>query len=205
MTHSEYTAGCEILKAKAPGHPLLNTILSGYSKMNELYLIQALKSIDFKINPEIKEDLQLKNLFREKSQLAGQRAIYSNSFHDCKTDAERAEVSENIQRIQYQISDINKKIREYEETGELISDNRLDNLPEDLFELFKIKENARKNIPRLEKAIEDLYQMPENVPGRSKKIEEKETKLMEQKILKTYVEKLIKDKDLQSGRLQKSD
>jgi hypothetical protein len=198
MTHSEYTAGVEILKSKAPEHPLLSTLQTEYSKLNELYLVQALKSIDFTINPDNKEDLQLKNLFQQKSRLAGRRAILSNSFHDCKSDFERAKVSEEIQQIQFQISGINKKIREYEETGELISDSRLENLPEDLFELYKIKENARKNIPRLEKAIEDLYQLPENAPNRTAKIEEKETKLTGLKILKSYVEKLIKDKDLQS-------
>jgi hypothetical protein len=186
-----------LLKAKKPDHPLIKLLDNGMSIINSLYLTQALKDIDLVINKDEPSELELKNLFRKKTQLVGQRAILSNSFHNCKSDHERAEVSEEIQLIQHQIVGINQKIRKYEETGEIPSDSKLDNLPGDLYKLFLIKENARKNIPRLEKAIEELFQLPET-PKTNQKIQEKEEKLKELKLIKTHVEKLIKDQDIQS-------
>lgn len=197
MTHSDYNAGLELLKAKKPDHPLLKVLEKGMSTLNSLYLTQALKDIDMVITQDAPGGLEVKNLFRKKTHLVGQRAILSNSFHNCKSDQERADVSEEIQLIQHQIVGINQKLRQYEETGEIPSTSKLDNLPEDLYQLFRMKENARKNIPRLEQAIEELYQLPES-PKNAQRIQEKEEKLKELKLLKTHVEKLIKDQDLQS-------
>lgn len=198
MTEIEYQAGLEMIKTYSPEHPLLPTLLIGQSPINNLYMKSVLGGLDTKIPDDIKSDgvdVVVQNMHRERGQLYGQRAKMSNKLHDCKSNGDRAIVSDEIQMIQAQIIEINARIHRYTLTGEVVTPSK-DNLPEEPFELFKIRENLRKNIPRIEKSLEQIFTWPDNKPGKQKKIEEKERKLQELKILKKHVERIIKEKTL---------
>lgn len=202
MSEQDYKARLEMVQRLAPDHPLLSDLQSkGCTRINQIYLQKILAKLedqmmDQKIDePDDPKDLQLKNMRMKRRSLYSNRAKLSNSFHKARTNKDRAFISEEIQIIQMQIMELEKKIRYYQQTGQQAS-GPFDHLPDDTFELFRIKENARKNIPRLEKALEELFALDEKTPGRARKIHRKEKKLAETKRLKAYVEKRIEEKSV---------
>lgn len=192
MNKLEYDSGVELLRDKCPTHPLLSSIERGHTRINVIYLQQALASIQIDVKEDPGQAVE-QNLYVKKTQLYGLRAKLSNQFHDCKSDVERASISDQIIRIQDEIRKLNKKIAEYEDTGTIQQIDVLADMPTDLYELYKVKENARKNIPRLEKNIEDLLQLSLTDPRAQDRLNVKEDKLKKLKLIKAYAEQKIKD------------
>lgn len=196
MTFEEYIAGVEWLKMHLPGHPLLPSLQAGHSRINILYLKQALKAVPQEASNDIvpeAADADLKTLLKNKKSLFARRAKLSNSFHDCDTDADRAGVSDEIQIVQRQIETVNKQIRHYEATGELLPEgkNVVDaTLPGNGVQLVKKLNSLRANISIKKSKLEQLVALPEEHPDK-KKIAGIEDRLRKLEIEKANVERAI--------------
>lgn len=129
----DYVIGVELVKAFAPGHPLLKSILQGNSFINQLYLIQALKNIvsgsfipealPVKASGAAKEDPNLFKLLKQQKKLILQRVHLSNSFHQyLQNPTQCAEISDKLRLLQPQIRAITKKIDHYNDFGVLPPD-----------------------------------------------------------------------------------
>lgn len=198
MSDEEYKDGLAYVNEELPDHPLLEDLRAGQSKINEIYLQRLIEKARAKVKEESEDkpidsdDPKLMHLNAKRRKLYGRRAKLSNFFHEIKSVKDRAYNSEQIQIIQREIIAIEAQINHWKLTGERPK-GPFEHLPDDRYELFKIKENARKHIPRLEQSLEELYNMPKNTPNRAAKIAEKEKKLAETKRLKVYVEKTLED------------
>lgn len=186
MTQEDYIAGLQWLELKQPGHPLLNTLKSGFSKLNKLYLEHALRSVPAIPKPKTsneKEEVAIILLEKEKKSLYGRRAKLSNSFHECTTDAQRADVSDQIQLIQRQIETINQSLRHYEQTGEILSqeaDSKDEPLSSNGVQLMKRRNSIRASVSRFKRLLEQLAAMPAS-EQRDDRISEIEGQLLELK------------------------
>lgn len=184
-----------------PDHPLLDKVSEGPTAVNKLYLKRLIeeareKETDRKTDqPLDQESPKLMTLNARRRKLYAQRAKLSNAFHRLKTKKQRAFNSDQIQIVQRDIIAIEAQINHWRLTGERPK-GPFEDLPDDRYELFKIKENARKHIPRLERSLEKLYNLPPKTPGRMDKITTKEKKLAELKRIKSYVEKTLKEADV---------
>ena len=117
MTEQEYLDCLAMLIEEMPNHVLIPELRKGYSVMNCVYLTNVIKKIDIKI-PErkIKEagNDDLSKMEIRKSTLFGQRAKWTNKFHKCTTDQQRAAISDEIQLIQEDIAQVMKEIKYFE-------------------------------------------------------------------------------------------
>lgn len=201
MTDEDYKDGLAFVEIELPGHALLPKLREGISAVNKLYLKQLIdearkeqqKKAEDK--PLDQEEPKLMALNAQRRKLYAKRAKLSNAFHRLRSKKQRAMNSEQIQIIQRDIIAIEAQIHHWKVTGERPR-GPYEDLPDDRYEMWKVKENARKHIPRLEKGLEQLYNLPKNTPGRLEKIEKKEKKLAELKRIKSYVEKSLKKTDL---------
>ena len=102
------------LKNVNPGHDMISVIESmGPTYLSMEYLKIALEDPILKTREEVTADA----LFRQKGALYSRRAVLSNKFHTCETDAERYEISYAIGSIQTEIVNNRRIIESYIETG----------------------------------------------------------------------------------------
>lgn len=201
MTDVEYNAGLELIERADPGNALLPDLKKGPSKINFIYMKKVIKNVEeirseeAQGKPDDPEDLILKNMQQKRRALYAKRAKLSNAFHKCRTKKDRAFNSEKIQLVQQEIMETEREMRHYKVSGEQPS-GPFDHLPDNDYKLFQLKENARKNIPRIEERLEEWFAKPEGTPGRAKQIATDEKKLAESKRLIAYVEKRLKEKGL---------
>jgi len=188
MTEAEYSVGLEIVQEQHPDYPLLRQLEGGYSKTNAVYLRYALKSLNAPVIDA--NDAVLKKLNKEKSTLFGQRAKLSNGFHECDSDRERANLSNQIQVVQREIGDKIKVIEHFEKTGELPKPTLKYDIPADRYELAKKLASLRASISRYRRKIEDLaVQTDEHSRA---KVVEINAKLQDKLQHKSHVEKALK-------------
>ena len=180
MTQAEYLAGLEWLVKVVPNHALRHALEKGYSPINCIYLRHSLDKLPRRKEdtPPPGEDKVLIMLSREKSDLFAHRAKWSNKFHDCQTDAERASVSDEIQFIQRKIKDVFARIGEYKATGILPEEKHAltDQLPDNGVQLTQMLNSKRSSISYTRRKIEQLAKLGERHPDKNK-ISDYETKL----------------------------
>ena len=197
VSNEEYKDGLAYVEVELPDHGLLPKLREGASAVNKLYLKRLIKDAREKEaeraedKPLETDEPKLMELNARRRKLYAKRSKLSNAFHKMRTNKQRSLNSQQIQIVQRDIVAIEAQINHWKLTGERPR-GPFEDLPEDRWELFKIKENARKHIPRMEKGLEKLYNLPAHTPGRLEKIKKKETKLSELKRIKAYVEKTLK-------------
>ncbi|MGH1365801.1 MAG: hypothetical protein ACRBF0_19740 [Calditrichia bacterium] len=182
MTQPEYIAGLEWLIKVMPNHALRLALEKGYSDINCIYLRHSLNKLPRpkENTPPPGEDKVLIILSREKSDLFAHRAKWSNKFHQCQSDAERASVSDEIQFIQRKIKDVFSRIGEYKATGILPEEKHAltDQLPDNGIQLIQILNSKRSSISYTRRKIDQLAKLAERHPDKLK-ISDYETKLKE--------------------------
>ena len=117
MTEQEYLDCLAMLAEEHPNHVLLKDLRKGYSVMNCVYLTNEIKKIDIKIPaPKIKEpgNDDLIEMQARKATLFGQRANWSNKFHKCKNNDQRAAIVDEISLVQDDIKQVMKEIKYFE-------------------------------------------------------------------------------------------
>lgn len=183
MTQSDYIAGLELLKAKRPNYPLIRTLEDGYNSLNCIYMKHALREIpnatkvQKKRKKAKKTDGKMKRLQIEKKGLFGRRAKLSNSFDDCKTDADRANVSDEIKSIQKQIKTVSRSILYYDQNGKLPEKKEAAELNLSGIELIKKRNSLRSNISIRKSSI---IKLQKEGPNKNKsRIQELSDKLKE--------------------------
>ena len=163
-----YSEGVELLQLYAPDHSMLPILKKGKSKINELYLRQAINSL--KIEPPRQRAKTfrekhggpeyLHNRLRELYKLKNQRR---NQFFDVETNAERAAISDDLIEYRKQIHDLCRQIEYYEVKGELVEIPDLaqsaseDDLPDDLYTLSKNLNNIRSNLTKAKRYLKAAY------------------------------------------------
>jgi len=186
----------EFLIEQNPNHVLLPQLQKGHSTINEVYLRHALNKIQpVKQVPPV-DDVDLQKLYQIKSSLFGKRAKLSNRFHDCTTDAQRADLSDEIQVVQRQIERNMKAIKYYEEHGELPPQDQRFPIPKDPFAIVRKRNSLRSSISRLRKEIDTIGGYPADHPDR-KKLPKLEADLNEKKLYLAHVERAIETESIQ--------
>lgn len=109
-------------------------------------------------------------LLTQKRKLLQERMQHSQSFHDCDTDQQRAQVCDNIEDVNKELDEIEGKmayVRRYKKLPPApeLKTFILANTDE---ELAKEQHRCRSNILKVEKRIEHLLSLPENSPQRAK-------------------------------------
>lgn len=194
---SEYGECLAMLIEEIPDHILIKDLKKGYSVMNALYLGHALKEIQID-DPVSKiaadpDDSELRKLQREKSSLFGKRAKWSNKFHDCQTNAQRAEVSDQIQIIQNDIGSIMRQIEYYETNGKPmpVIVNEDYPVPASEGDRYKKRASLRAMISQIKKKLRRIADLPKNHPD-WKKVEKLERQLSHNETYLIYVDRAIK-------------
>ena len=133
MTRDDYDAGLELLQRIVPRCPLLPRLQrQGFTRTNARYLEKLLaENVDQKPHPTRVRKLnpdaappqteEWKRLQARKSNLYKQRAKLSNRFHDYPdSQAERANLSEEIRHVQIKIKALQQQIYHYSRTGKVL-------------------------------------------------------------------------------------
>lgn len=120
----EYQQRLDELRIQSPDFAGLDKLVDGWDVINAIVLKWALAGELGVIGTEVrrttaKDDREgveqtdhYKSLGRDKRALYQWRAKLSNQFHQCKSDAERAHVSDQIQGVQTQIEALQKHMRD---------------------------------------------------------------------------------------------
>lgn len=162
MNQEDYLAGVEWVAIKRPNHPLLRALKVGMSPINVMYLRHVLKQIG---EPEeieepeeqlvAEDDPQLIIMQKERRELFIRRAKLSNRFHDCRTDTERAQISDDIRFVQKHIAVLLRRIHIFKKTGELHEQDPEEDIPENGVALMRRRHSVRTNIGHKEKALRE--------------------------------------------------
>lgn len=168
MSIQEYNEKVDRVSRLSPRHPLLPSLLKGYSKINLIYLDKALKTLPAPPPAPARPD-SLKLLYVRKSALFGRRASLSNKMCDLpdspKNDKARARIIDEILDVQREIEEVFERIEILESGGDVVPEDV--DLPADKSELLKkrlslrsaISRARKKNSPtlsRLEKQLSDV-------------------------------------------------
>lgn len=205
MTYAEALAA---LKAQQPGHLLLRLLSLAETPANRLILERELSK--FPDQEEAPKEIAspgeqtgvLDGLFRQQSDLFGERRKLSNSFHDCQTDADRRAVSISIQSVQARIEFVRSQIKDFKALGHLPKADEKYPVPEDPFKLGALRASLRASISRKTRELKDLAL--EALDGKEdlKKTAASETKLRELQNHLKLVQKSIQDRNIQSSGLR---
>ena len=160
MTEKEFDDNLRYLEMADPENILLPTIREGYSKLNAIFLKQAVKNIPVVPIPEAAMVFDPEMIDIRITELFGQRAKLSNRFHELGTDKARAENSKEIQAIQRQISDLMIQ----KENG---ATEASDGIPTDPIQLMKFLNSTRAKISQAKKELERLGALPDENTDRT--------------------------------------
>jgi hypothetical protein len=200
MTRIQYKEALARVESGNPGEVLLPLLRSGWSEKNVIYMKAALRRLDGTPAPTAprKVDVSgagdvLASLYKVQQVLRGRRAKLSNSFHDCKTDADRREVSAGILKIEEEIRDNERKIAHYKAHRQLPQEagGEGESLPDDPIALMKALASINAKISQTKKTLLELGRLPDNDPERAK-IQKYEAKLARLKLEKGHAEQKIK-------------
>lgn len=140
LKDANYFDGVELVEKVSPNEPLLPLLKNGATIVNRLFLKKIMERIyddfptsqqqlvtasakrhDKKGEKEASKQLDNSDFHRiAEKELAAcyvKRRQLSNSFHDCKTDAERASVSDAIKDKIQEINELKTRISVFKETG----------------------------------------------------------------------------------------
>lgn len=187
MTEQEYITGLERLRAAEPGNLLLRKLSAGASVVNGLLLKKALEKLGadhivdvtkmlepdevFEQNDPTDDQL-LRTLRRELSGLFSERNRLSDLFRSLKTDAQRAENSENIQLVQRRIERQMLRVRHYKIHGTLPEgDTGRHYIPKDGLELSRKQASLRASISRKKKDVAKAESADLADPRNARKLE----------------------------------
>lgn len=191
-----FSEGLEILELYAPGHPLFPTLKKGESAINKLYLHQAIDSLIIEPVRTRKKRFTAKNgapkwLHHRLKELYHVKAKTRNSFFDCRSDAERGEVSDQLIEYRKEIHQLCRQIELHEQTGELVEiPERPDkikvedfDLSDNPYQLVKDLTNVRSNISKAKKSLDKAYNERNSIL-----IKKYETKLQNLNLKKDAIE-----------------
>ena len=163
------------IESVIPDHPLLPTLKSGESVINNLYADEISKTLPKKKElqvllapilaasvpqPKQAKELIVNGLLAQKYALKGQLNQASNKFHDCKTDEQRKQVSITVNNLFSQLQTTLNQIERYDLYGELPLPEKTEEkedffyIPEDAHERRKVMLSCRASISMLKKEIE---------------------------------------------------
>lgn len=219
-----YQEAIEALRAAQPGHVLLRLLSLQETPANRLLLDRELRKIarptptqpamggsptppvveiEGEDAPDDTEDEVLTRLRMQQSDLFCDRRKLSNSFHDCDTDAERAKVSRDTQRVQRQIEWVRKQIADYKAFGYIPGRDEKYPVPDDPFVLLNLRNSLRASVSRKTKEVRLRgADVADEVAGAAEKLQKAEAKLIELQNHLTRVEKTVKDRNIHPERLQ---
>lgn len=205
-----YAAAYSALIDARPDHPL-RRLLATESAGNRLIVDMELRKIG-SVNvapapigavdavsepeneaPDDPSDQVLGRLRRQQSDLFGERRRLSNTFHGCDTDAERAAVSRDIQRVQRQIEAVRRQIDDYKQHGRIPGQQEKYPIPDDPAALVLLRNSLRSSISRKSKEIRALGESGDE----SDRLQRAEAKMNELRNHLERVEKAIQDRDIQ--------
>lgn len=197
-----YAEKIDALSALQPGHTLLRLLASAQSRVNELILDRELKKARSAGPPVANEQEEeepgdnpvLNGLHVEKSRLYGERAKLSNTFHDCRCDADRRRVSEKIQIVQARIEAIRRDIRTYKAEGRLPEQAEEFPVPEDAFRLLGLRDSLRAAISRKKREVGAAGEDAERLARSTHKLNHLQKHL-------SIVQATIENRNIQPGRL----
>lgn len=163
MSIEDFQAGFEWVKLCNKDEPLLGVLKKGPSKINVLYLQHLLKKYgepkaksDQAAKPLPADDPAVLMLLKEKKSLFGRRARLSNSFHDATTDAERANISDDIRIVQGHIKAVMRKIEYYQKTGNIPEEAAVKEVELSGVEIMKQLNSVRSKISYHKKKLLEL-------------------------------------------------
>lgn len=198
MSEAEYNRGLRHVMQRNPKEVLLPTLQTGYSRVNIIYMAAALRRLPEEVKeaeettPALakKADPALRELWAERTRLFGEMNKMSNYFHECTTDAQRAENSKAILKKWDEIQAVKSRIAHYEKNGVMpvvVSDEEFP-LPDDPIELMKKLASIRAMISQVQKTIREAADLPADHPDKSIRISEGEKRLEYLKIYKGHAE-----------------
>ncbi len=186
MTTEEYWKQVDAIELRNPIEPLLATLQSGPSRLNEIYLKSALTRLPEeeaeeddteKLDPA-NADETLRGLWRLRTQLFGKMNKQSNVFHECNTDEQRAENSRKVLGIWAEILAVKANIAYYEINGELPEPvDTSDELPENPVELSRKLNSLRARISQKKTQLAVLAGLDAGTPDKQAKIDAGEADL----------------------------
>lgn len=172
MTSERYRKEVAELELADPKNMFLGSLQRGYSAANVAYLKAAWQKVPqntvttsrivAQSVPKHTDNAPLLPIFREKGSLDRRLRKLSNQLHTCGTDAERADLVDEIMVGQRKIGSFNKTIRLYEETGKLPEEKLVveatpeDAIPTDGLALAAALQVARTSIIRYRKEVEKI-------------------------------------------------
>ncbi len=209
MTKEQYNEYLRRIRDTNPKEPLFGKLRAGYSAINVIYMKAALKRLPKKEvedapSPDVEEEENsanpvVKELWIRKGQLFRARAKHSNSFHECKTDADRRAVSEAILGVWRQIQDIEGKIEFYARHGTLPEGAERFPVPDDPIALMKKINSIRAQISQRQQKLRAMALLPNSDPEKVIKIQKIEAELAELKLYRGHAEKKA---NIHEGRLE---
>lgn len=128
MIQDQLAKALASLKKRNPAHPMIPVIES--CDMPYLALEYAKLSLEDPIDVPA-EEYTVNGLYKKKDHLYSRRAVLSNKFHDCTSDAERRQISIAIGSIQTDIIRYRRLLDEYHTTGRLPKAPVKDIIPSD--------------------------------------------------------------------------
>ena len=202
MTEEQYNENLALITRRNPGEVLLNTLQTGYTRVNTIYMAAAVKRLPAEEMeaPDLKghtpyADETLWGLWRERTKLFGEMHKQSNLFHQCQTDNQRAENSKKVLGWWKSILAVKAKIEYYEHHGEMPpAEDGAEPMPDNPVALGKKLNSIRARISQKKQQLEALAGLDEGTPEKQSKIDAAEADLrtlkymagLAQEKLKTY-------------------
>ena len=159
---------------------MMGTLRKGYSPINALYCKQLLAKFvamssqqsavsnrqsaigSQQLEPNKVRDEVLNKMLRVKYSLRSRIRATSNKFHDCKNDAQRAEVCDELDALEAEYQEIKEDIAYYDRHRMIrpkVTDTEGSDFmkaPENPIELMQAIQSARSSLSIAEKEIEEL-------------------------------------------------
>lgn len=171
MTQQEYLQRLNKLAESDPNNILLDTLMEGFSTLNQIYLEAAEEGVGSENEAEATNSIQntkaaLAKLYEEKRNIRGQRAKLSNAMvalnEQSKHDKQRAKLSDQILALNAQMKTVIARIETAESgTPTTIPEQAVEmNEEQHLRRLFSLRSaiSRKKKQLRIEKNKEKLAQ-----------------------------------------------
>lgn len=199
MTREEFEEGFGYVKKHLPADHEVVAVIGqrGYCRLSCVLLDKLLQRIPSPA-PQGGQDRsstenQLDALFKKKGHLLRDRAKLSNKFHECKTDDERAGVSEQIETVQQRLAGVFRDIEHVEKYGSPAPrpaqgrKTKKFRVPESDIDKARKLNSVRSYISKTKRQIRHIMRLPED---------QKDTDRLRE------LEKRLKDLELQKAQLE---
>jgi hypothetical protein len=217
MSEHDYIRQLDRFLTKYPDFPDAEKLVKGYTIINAIVvkqgLLGALENVGAITAKDDREEITqtpfYRQLGRDKAGLYNRRAQLSNSFHKCKSDEERADVSDRIQDVQSRIEALQRFMRDvryqhitlasamdrYNDGDTTAPKEDIKDTMRDLsdIDLIKKRQVIRTRISQLKRKLEVLAKKPLDHPDR-KRIPGLEADLRQRKIDLEYANRSISER-----------